>query len=166
MKKCAVFVALAAVLIGFVCITSDPVSAQATFRNAGERQVIWRANSTLTNSYTTNSAYADLENWGSAAMSFRVNSGTGAETLSIKTQWSHDRSSWVDESVLVAGTASGGEQVYTNLSRVIQMTTTNSAYIERFNRLSRFLRVTIKSSAASPSTFGSGLEVEVMPVSN
>lgn len=159
---------LLCLIVGMVAIAIGVV--QSTEMLGIGREEFIRGSASLTNVYVGTTARADLQNYNAATLRLYVASGGGAATFSIKPQWSDNATggtatNWVDESVLVAGTASGGEQVYTNLSRVIQIKSTEGGYIERYNRLARFFRVSVKSDTASP-TWSSikGVEVSVTPV--
>ncbi len=144
-----------------------------TLLHAGEMlgigpEEILRGNDVMTNVYVGTRA-ADLQLYNSVTLRIKVASGTSAATFSIKPQWTDDThfstTNWIDESVLVAGATSAGEQVYTNLSRVIQVPSTNGTYIERYNRLARHFRVSVKSSVASPEWSSlKGVQITVTPL--
>lgn len=83
-----------------------------------------------------------------------VVSGTPeAVTASLKPQWSTDGVTWYDEPVNVAGTAGGGEQPYTRLSKRFDFSVNSSGgvYTETFNRWGndRYFRVAIKGGSAT-----------------
>jgi hypothetical protein len=103
----------------------------------------------LTNVWTY-SRPVDLEKWSGLTARAVVVSPDSARTVSLKDQWADDRTNWVDEVVLTAGVASGGEVPMTPSVRVVQFSgTNNTAYVERFVRVKRWWRAGIRADAAS-----------------
>ena len=112
-----------------------------------------RADAVLTTAYVASSS-VDLKSYDSVSVRVAVGAvADAARTGNIKFQWSIDDLTWNDEPINVNGTPSGTELHQTPYSRVIDLNLASGRmYIERFERLMRYFRVSVKSDAATAAT--------------
>ena len=131
---------LPAAIIGLVMLNS--LCAENNFPVGEKVNLFWRY--AVSNAWT-NSLYVDLKNANAVTIRNTVDVTSTTNLWSFKAQWSDNRSNWVDEVVILPGTSNATEQPYLARSRVIVLVLTNgSEYTERFNRLHRFFRLSVK----------------------
>lgn len=138
------------------------LTAAGTLSQNGNRTTI-RSTAVVTNIYQSTTAI-DLQNYDSVVTVITVPTANAGDFALIKSQWSDDQSTWVDEPVLNSGNASGTETVFTPTSRVVQlaMTNTASAFIDRSRRLARYFRYQVKSTNVTTAT----MQITATPMSN
>lgn len=156
-------------LLGMIFWSSvpPPQSASGQQVNIGAPTVI-ATNQVLTNSYVFSTA-VNLQSYDSICIQAIPGNplpGTN-QVAKLKYQWSEDNSTWTDESVLTAGSASGSEQPYTISSKVIQITlispTTTTTFVDRARRLGKWFRVAVGSTNASTTAT---LSVQILQQNN
>lgn len=108
-----------------------------------------RSAAVMTSSYVVTSSI-DLGSYTSVT-AYLTKGTAAAETASLKPQWSEDNTTFYDEQVEVAGTASGTEQPFTAYSRRTDVSVAASTpdWSSRFNRQGRYFRMAIKSSGTT-----------------
>lgn len=129
-----------------VRMASSPVAAATT-------QTI-RADGTLTGSYVSATTVLDLANYNTVAIRAAVGTAQAGKVANLKFQWSFDNTNFSDEPANVEGAVSGTEIPYTPYSRRVDlaMDTAGASYIERLNRMARYLRVQAKSDGVTTGT--------------
>ncbi len=139
----------------------------------GPRQTIWSQNDILTNIYVASDP-VDLQSYSGVTMTWSVGVTQALATCSLKPQWGktdHTGTNivWADEIIISEAAAAGGTIEQTPYSRVVLLTLngTNAnyreLYSERFNRLDRYFRVSMKSDVATGTQ---KVQVDVNAVKN
>lgn len=126
----------------------DAVRVSTSGAAPGAATVI-RASAVLTASYVGSTA-VDLAGASAVVVRALVTVTNAAEVFSLKPQWSIDNSAWSDEYVLGNSTISSTENQFTPYSRVIQIdASAANDYIEKYNRVARYFRIAVKSTATT-----------------
>lgn len=119
---------------------------------------ILRVSALVTDTYVATN-HIDLINHNNVAIDFGVTANEAGITADFKPEWGHPNDdgtiTWGVEPLFATAAAASGEVVQTPYGRVIRMTldSGNADYIanvsERYQRLKRFLRFKVKSSAST-----------------
>lgn len=127
-----------------------------------------RSNAVMTSGYVATTA-VDLKSYDSVSVMLTINT-VGAETVSVKSQWSNDnveqgetQTTWYDELEDGEATISGTESTRGSYTAVFQFSANTGAPnpIRRYRRLGRHFRLAIKSSGTTAK-----ISVTAMPMNN
>lgn len=118
-----------------------------------------KSNGTLTDSYVrypttiAEAGPADMGSWTSVTVFVTIGTAQ-AKTCNLKFSWSHDGTTWFNEQVEVAGTASAPDQPYTPYDRRVDLSLADNSitYSCRFNRMAKYFTVLAKSDATTTGT--------------